>query len=146
MDFAPYQDSSPETTRALSPPASPRRPLSPSPRPSLNQSRNIGDVASGAPQKQPTLPSPSAFEDRNGGGYFGGAGNGSGDGSGDTSGGREEGGFGGLGDSGRVVDVDVFQTGLGIRLDWEACAAYVLLPPAGAVFLLMVEHKSDYVR
>ena len=24
--------------------------------------------------------------------------------------------------------------------------AYLLLPPAGGVFLLVVEHKSDYVR
>jgi hypothetical protein len=28
----------------------------------------------------------------------------------------------------------------------EAMLAYVLLPPAGGVFLLVLEHKSDYVR
>ena len=34
----------------------------------------------------------------------------------------------------------------GRRLDWEAVMAYVLLPPAGGVLLLITEHKSDYVR
>jgi uncharacterized membrane protein len=33
-----------------------------------------------------------------------------------------------------------------MRLDYEACLAYLLLPPAGGVFLLVVERKSDYVR
>jgi uncharacterized membrane protein len=31
-------------------------------------------------------------------------------------------------------------------LDYEAMLAYLLLPPAGGVFLLIFEHKSDYVR
>ncbi|KAJ9649618.1 hypothetical protein H2199_000396 [Coniosporium tulheliwenetii] len=31
-------------------------------------------------------------------------------------------------------------------MDWEACAAYLLLPPAGAVLLLVLEQRSDYVR
>jgi len=35
---------------------------------------------------------------------------------------------------------------LPIRLDYEACLAYLLLPPAGGVLLLLLEHKSDYVR
>jgi hypothetical protein len=43
-------------------------------------------------------------------------------------------------------DVDLFETGLGIRMDWEACLAYLVLPPAGGVLLLVLEHKSDYVR
>ncbi|KAI8937342.1 hypothetical protein NX059_006548 [Plenodomus lindquistii] len=43
-------------------------------------------------------------------------------------------------------DVDMFTTSLGWRLDYEACLAYLLLPPAGGVLLLMLEHKSDYVR
>lgn len=33
-----------------------------------------------------------------------------------------------------------------MRLDYEAVLAYVLLPPAGGVLLLLLEHKSDYVR
>ena len=31
-------------------------------------------------------------------------------------------------------------------LDYESMLAYLLLPPAGAVLLLILEHKSDYVR
>ena len=48
-------------------------------------------------------------------------------------------------ESGRL-DVNLFETSLPLRLDYEACLAYLLLPPAGGVFLLLVEHKSDYVR
>jgi len=40
----------------------------------------------------------------------------------------------------------MFTTSLGWRLDYEACLAYLLLPPAGGVFLLVMEHQSDYVR
>merc|ERR1712063_192639 len=32
-------------------------------------------------------------------------------------------------------DVDMFTTSLGWRLDYEACLAYLLLPPAGGVLL-----------
>lgn len=46
----------------------------------------------------------------------------------------------------RGVHFDAFQTSLPLRLDYEAMLAYLLLPPAGPVLLLMVEHKSDYVR
>lgn len=40
----------------------------------------------------------------------------------------------------------MFETRLGLRMDYEACLAYLLLPPAGGVLLLVLEHKSDYVR
>ena len=40
----------------------------------------------------------------------------------------------------------VFETSLGMPLRIEACLAYLLLPPAGGVVLLLFEHKSDYVR
>lgn len=40
----------------------------------------------------------------------------------------------------------MFETRLGLRMDYEACLAYLLLPPAGGVLLLMLEHRSDYVR
>ncbi len=33
-----------------------------------------------------------------------------------------------------------------MRMDYEAMIAYLALPPAGGVFLLLAEHKSDYVR
>ncbi|KAJ5888053.1 hypothetical protein N7495_008094 [Penicillium taxi] len=39
-----------------------------------------------------------------------------------------------------------FETSLPIRMDVEAMLAYLLLPPAGGVLLLLFEHKSDYVR
>ena len=44
------------------------------------------------------------------------------------------------------MSVDLFETSLPLRLDYEAMMAYLLLPPAGGVLLLLVEHKSDYVR
>ena len=40
----------------------------------------------------------------------------------------------------------VFETSLGVPLKIEASLAYLLLPPAGGVVLLLFEHKSDYVR
>lgn len=40
----------------------------------------------------------------------------------------------------------MFTTSLGLRMDYEACLAYLLLPPAGGVLLLVLEHQSDYVR
>ena len=40
----------------------------------------------------------------------------------------------------------MFETRLGLRMDYEACLAYLLLPPAGSVLLLVLEHRSDYVR
>ncbi|PHH77803.1 hypothetical protein CDD80_184 [Ophiocordyceps camponoti-rufipedis] len=42
--------------------------------------------------------------------------------------------------------VSEFDTSLGIRLDYEACLAYVALPPLGAIVLLVLERNSDYVR
>lgn len=44
------------------------------------------------------------------------------------------------------LSLGAFETSLPIRMDFEAMLAYLLLPPAGGVFLLLVEHKSDYVR
>ncbi|KAK0363443.1 hypothetical protein LTR91_021329 [Friedmanniomyces endolithicus] len=41
---------------------------------------------------------------------------------------------------------NVFETSLGIPLGYEALIAYLLLPPAGGMVLLLFEHKSDYVR
>ena len=55
-------------------------------------------------------------------------------------------GFGGGDIEGGRLDVNLFETSLPLRLDYEAMLAYLLLPPAGGVFLLVVEHKSDYVR
>ncbi|KAF2016084.1 hypothetical protein BU24DRAFT_450686 [Aaosphaeria arxii CBS 175.79] len=124
-NFAPYQDI-PETQRTLSPPPA-ASPGVISPRASLDRTRNIGTAVV-------TSPSNQSFGQRD---YFGGQ--------------QQEpervawnaapGGFGG----GRE-DVDMFETRLGLRMDYEACLAYLLLPPAGGVMLLVLEHKSDYVR
>lgn len=112
MDFAPYQDTSPETSRALSPPP-PQRSSSRSPAPrSPPPNRPSSDPFSSA-----LLPPPSHFSD--------GA-------NGDLETGR--------------VNVNLFETSLPLRLDYEAMLAYLLLPPAGGVLLLVVERKSDYVR
>lgn len=106
MNFAPYQDESPETERALSPPPVDSRIRSPNLR---------------SPRASADLPPPT---------HFGGIGN--------TGFGRDvEGGH---------VSLGAFETSLPIRMDVEAMLAYLLLPPAGGVFLLLTEHKSDYVR
>ena len=118
MDFAPYQDTAPETVRALSPPLQRSSSRSPKPR----------SPPPGRPSVEPfnpsSLPAPSHFSD-------------------------EPHGNGGLGsghiESGRL-DVNLFETSLPLRLDYEAMLAYLLLPPAGGVLLLVMEHKSDYVR
>jgi uncharacterized membrane protein len=121
--FAPYQDI-PETQRALSPPIA-------SPRTSLDRTRHTVSI---------TSPPHRTYEQHD---YFGA--------------GQDE------PDTERVAwstpahtaprgfgaareDVDMFTTSLGWRLDYEACLAYLLLPPAGGVLLLVLEHQSDYVR
>lgn len=122
MDFAPYQDTSPETHRALSPPpAAGRRSTSftPPSRSPAPQSPDQGPPAGANPWHQPAAA----------------ANNARGFGS-DTA--NIEAGRGGR--------LDEFATSLPMRLDYEACLAYLLLPPAGGVFLLVVERKSDYVR
>lgn len=114
MDFAPYQDESPEVERALSPPPN-------------NHLRSPQ-----SPRVAGPLPSPSHFANE---GQFttqsGGLGN--------------TGGLGPDAEGGRL-NLGAFDTSLPIRMDYEAMLAYLLLPPAGGVFLLVFEHKSDYVR
>jgi len=132
-DFAPYQDVSPERERALSPQRNVRSPtLSPGPE---RQARNIGTAAVASPTLSPRL-------DQHNGGFF--PANGGWEDVEREAGGVRTAGFGGGG--GGREDVDLFETGLGIRMDWEACLAYVALPPVGPVLLLILEHKSDYVR
>ena len=118
MDFAPYQDTAPDQQRALSPP---RRDLSRSPDPKSNTTRNIADPLSNS------LPNPDRFASNTGFGSDDLEGN-----AGGALGGRSH--------------VNLFETSLPMRLDYEAVMAYVLLPPAGSVILLLIEHKSDYVR
>ncbi|KAK3986575.1 hypothetical protein QBC44DRAFT_333173 [Cladorrhinum sp. PSN332] len=55
--------------------------------------------------------------------------------------------LGGIGIGSRDREmVSEFDTSLGLRLDYEACLAYLVLPPVGAIVLLILERKSDYVR
>lgn len=110
MNFAPYQDESPEVERAFSPPNNFRSPR-------------------GSPPAVGPPPSSNNF---------------AGEGHIQTS---------GYGNTGFGPDVEggrwslgAFDTSLPIRMDFEAMLAYLLLPPAGGVFLLLFEHKSDYVR
>ncbi|MCJ1272196.1 hypothetical protein MMC22_012104, partial [Lobaria immixta] len=121
MDFAPYQDTAPETTRELSPP--PRRSTSRSPNP-RSPPPPSNRPANKDPFTSSTLPPPSHFHDdvHDRGAPLGG----------DVEAGR--------------LNVNLFETSLPMRLDYEAMLAYLLLPPAGGVFLLVMEHKSDYVR
>ncbi|KAJ5989122.1 hypothetical protein N7481_004332 [Penicillium waksmanii] len=82
--------------------------------------------------KSPNLRSPRASADLPSPGHFAGGGHGN------TGFGRDiEGGH---------VSLGAFETSLPVRMDVEAMLAYLLLPPAGGVFLLLAEHKSDYVR
>jgi hypothetical protein len=55
-------------------------------------------------------------------------------------------GGGGGGFGAREGMVSEFDTTLGIRLDYEACLAYLALPPLGAILLLILERNSDFVR
>lgn len=129
--FAPYQADPPETARSpdiASPRASlERRPFSPANYYNNKPSNAASPPPLQHPQPQRTwqasgniLPqsSPGARLGDVAGGYFGA---------------EREG-------------LNEFDTSLGIRLDYEACAAYLALPPVGAIVLLVLERKSDYVR
>ncbi|KAL7628460.1 hypothetical protein AAE478_002663 [Parahypoxylon ruwenzoriense] len=123
MDFAPYQSSPPENNRPFSPPRS-----SPaSPRASLDHRRPFspshqqrGGFASPPPLQHPQPRrswQPTLPGTAGGSGY------------------ASEAGY-----------VSEFDTSLGIRLDYEACLAYLVLPPLGPIILLILERKSDFVR
>ncbi|KAL4800482.1 hypothetical protein BDV19DRAFT_353101 [Aspergillus venezuelensis] len=123
MNFAPYQDESPEVERAFSPTLENR-----SKSPVVRSPHNSPPIPGFAPADG--LPSPSQFAN-NGHTNTSGHGN-TGYNRGDVEGGR--------------WNLGAFETSLPIRMDVEAMLAYLLLPPAGGVFLLLLEHKSDYVR
>ncbi|KAL2355452.1 hypothetical protein BJ546DRAFT_688864 [Cryomyces antarcticus] len=155
MNFAPYQDESPDANRTLSPPPSRASPRSPRPG-GVSKASTTDPWAAARPPN--TLPSPDDYADLEGGdgeedphggldphsnNYGNGNGNSnSNDGAGLTGGVAGMRGYGGS----RNRNMDAFETSLPLRMDWEACAAYLLLPPAGGVLLLLLEHKSDYVR
>ncbi|KAI4844712.1 hypothetical protein E4T44_06015 [Aureobasidium sp. EXF-8845] len=117
-NFAPYQSSPPESTRALSPPL---RTSTSSPRPQQVTRAQSSIEDPWAATRGSQLPSPSAYDDLEAADTT------------QTSRLRGDGYY-------------VFETSLGIRMDIEACLPYLLLPPAGGVALLIFERKSDYVR
>ncbi|KAI1480054.1 hypothetical protein K445DRAFT_317424 [Daldinia sp. EC12] len=122
MDFAPYQSSPPENNRPFSPPRS----SAASPRASFDNRRPFSPsqqqrgFASPPPLQhpQPQRSWQATIPGAGGSGYA-----------------PETGAY-----------VSEFDTSLGIRLDYEACLAYLALPPLGAIILLIVERKSDFVR
>ncbi|USP74111.1 hypothetical protein yc1106_01385 [Curvularia clavata] len=122
-NFAPYQDI-PESSRALSPPLR-------SPRTSIDRSRTI------------TSPPTRPYDHQD---YFQGQSPISPSGEPETERIAWDQPSRNTGFGRSREDIDMFTTSLGWRLDYEACLAYLLLPPAGGVLLLMLEHQSDYVR
>lgn len=146
MNFAPYQSSPPESTRALSPPlrsptTSPK-PQQPKPQTNLSAATTPSNEDPWAAARAQRLPSPSQYadddeDDFNPGGHS------------DLERGdpRQNDYLDNRGDVYTYTgNTSLFETSLGISLQLEACLAYLVLPPAGGVVLLLFEHKSDYVR
>ncbi|TFB02629.1 hypothetical protein CCMA1212_005424 [Trichoderma ghanense] len=148
MDFAPYQSSPPEHAR--SPLSSPRassdlarRPFSP------------GTAAKAIARSPPPLQHPQPQRAWSGD-LDGAAANNSNffNGNGNSRGGSSLWGGFGSGSAGAnspmpgtyPAEISEFDTSLGVRLDYEACLAYLAFPPVGAVILLILERNSDYVR
>ncbi|KAK5732884.1 hypothetical protein LTR17_010157 [Elasticomyces elasticus] len=147
-NFAPYQSSPPESERAKSPP--PLRSPTASPKPGQPH-RNISSIEDPwAAARAQRLPSPSHYTDdddestpasANTGGYQ------------DIESQRFRNDYIGqtaLAGAGPTYNTgslgNVFETSLGMPLALEALLAYLILPPAGGMVLLLFEHKSDYVR
>jgi len=155
MDFAPYQSSPPEHSRPFSPG---NNDGVSSPRASWESSRpRRVSVASPPPLQHPQPQrawSGDGIRSPVGGGVGGGGGAGgyqevspnvdAAHGGGGGAAGVMGDYFGALG--AREGMVSEFDTSLGLRLDYEACLAYLALPPLGPILLLVLERKSDYVR
>ncbi|PTB65647.1 hypothetical protein BBK36DRAFT_1169356 [Trichoderma citrinoviride] len=150
MDFAPYQSSPPEHAR--SPISSPRasadlarRPFSPS----FTTAAAAKAIARSPPPLQHPQPQRAWSGDLDGAAnsssFLGGA-NGSGRGSSLWGFGSGSAGLNSPMPGAYPAEVSEFDTSLGIRLDYEACLAYLAFPPVGAVILLILERNSDYVR
>lgn len=145
--FAPYQADTPEGERAKSPPL---RSPNASPAPAAPPPRNISSIADNtdpwAAARAQRLPSPSQYYDD--------------DDAADDAGAATRGyqdldsqrfrndyiGRNALQGGGPTYNGNVYETSLGLSLAIEAVLAYILLPPAGGMALLLFEHKSDYVR
>lgn len=145
MNFAPYQSSPPESERAKSPPL-----RSPTASPKIHQPRPQRNISSIADREDPwaiardqRLPSPSQYIDDDD------------EDDGEANGNHNtytdlEAGYprapSNYAQPSTTHSGSVFETSLGMPLRLEACLAYLLLPPAGGVVLLLFEQKSDYVR
>lgn len=155
MDFAPYQSSPPEHDRVASPDYKPsprasqdaRRPFSP-PSNYFNNNNHGGDGGGYTDYSDSRSPPPlqhpqpqrgwTGFDGQTGGWTAGGGGGGGGAGAGGAAA-QVPGAY-------PPAEVSEFDTTLGLRLDYEACLAYLALPPVGAIILLILERNSDYVR
>ena len=151
MNFAPYQSSPPESERAKSPPPLRSPPGSPGPHSRQQPSRNISSVADRedpwAAARNQRLPSPSQYQDLDDEEEAEGIGRASRNPYyNDYIGNRALEGGGNTALGGRGGLTSVYETSLGLNIGIEATLAYLLLPPAGGVVLLLFEHKSDYVR
>lgn len=121
MDFAPYQSSPPEHARVASPDYS-------SPRPSTDSFRR--------PSLQHPQPQRSSVWGNLDGAWPHITGGSSNDASPAVPGAFPA----------PVAEVSEWDTSLGLRLDYEACLAYLAFPPIGAIILLILERNSDFVR
>lgn len=128
MDFAPYQSSPPEHSRVASPDFNTSAP------------RQSFDVAARRPFSPAAARSPPPLQHPQPQRTW-------------TNLKGQTGGWSGSNDEARtaasthpVVEISEFDTSLGLRLDYEACLAYLALPPLGSIILLILEHNSDYVR
>lgn len=128
MDFAPYQSSPPETSRALSPP---RRSATTSP---VKHNRRAA----------PRVPSPSRFARPDHAGEYQDLESNPFPDEDSAVDGRDAGLLGHRPLTG--CSTDVYQTSLPFRMEVEAALAYIVIPPAGGIILLIFEHTSDYVR
>ncbi|KAK5132805.1 hypothetical protein LTR08_008606 [Meristemomyces frigidus] len=147
LNFAPYQSDAPESERAKSPPL--RSPAA-SPTPGQQQpQRNTSSLAAPndpwAAARAQNLPSPSQYHDVDASQTLAGY-------SDLESGARGPNDY--IGQSALqggaaatyTGNGNIFETSLGLPLPVEAMLAYLVLPPAGGMALLLFEHKSDYVR
>ncbi|KAM3426603.1 hypothetical protein NHJ13734_009360 [Beauveria thailandica] len=129
MDFAPYQSSPPEHGRVASPEynVSPRASTDASKRPfsPINAARSPPPLQHPQPQR-----AWAGFDGQTSG----------------WSGGSAAPTANSLPSAYPAAAVSEFDTSLGLRLDYEACLAYLAFPPVGAIVLLILERNSDYVR
>ena len=131
MDFAPYQSSPPSAVRAMSPP--PRSPPPPQSRTLSSSPPPVSAAGGGAGAGRRTYallnPAPSSSRSQLPSGMY------------------SEGGDTRMGAAGAMdPEGSLYETSLGFELKVEAALAYIMLPPAGGVLLLLFEWKSDYVR